>query len=60
MKNGKCTIAKNLINGLGFGSTEFHVIRPENSILKKWIWHYLRQKRIRKEATKYFTEFVGQ
>src|SRR5262249_2338419 len=28
MENGKAAIARGLLNGLGFGSTEFHVIRP--------------------------------
>jgi len=60
MENGKCAIAKNLINKLGFGSTEFHVIRSIGFILPEWVWHYLRQKQIREEATKYFTGSVGQ
>ena len=60
MENGKCAIAKNLVNKLGFGSTEFHVIRPLNSVLSEWIWFYLRQQHIREEATKYFTGSVGQ
>ena len=29
MENGKGTIAKHLYNGLGLGSTEFHVLRPK-------------------------------
>jgi type I restriction enzyme M protein len=28
MQNGKSAVARTLSNGLGFGSTEFHVIRP--------------------------------
>ena len=40
MENGKGAVATNLINGIGFGSTEFHVIRP---IIEKsnpyWIYH---------------------
>ncbi|MFA5805421.1 MAG: restriction endonuclease subunit S [Melioribacteraceae bacterium] len=30
MQNGKSAIAKGLIKGVGFGSTEFHVIRPKD------------------------------
>ena len=60
MENGKCAIAKNLLNRLGFGSTEFHVIRPTASIISKWIWYYLRQQSVRREAMKYFTGSVGQ
>ncbi|HSH81768.1 MAG TPA: hypothetical protein VLA19_24855 [Herpetosiphonaceae bacterium] len=37
MQNGKSAIARNLIDGIGFGSTEFHVLRPQNNILPEWI-----------------------
>ena len=30
MENGKCALAKNLTNGIAFGSTEFHVVRAGN------------------------------
>jgi len=60
MENGKCAIAKNLTNGLGFGSTEFHVIRALNNISSKWVYFYLRQRSTRDEAVKYFTGSVGQ
>lgn len=30
MENGKCALAENLTNQIGFGSTEFHVIRAAN------------------------------
>ena len=60
MENGKCAVAKNLINHLGFGSTEFHIIRANKNIIPEWVWYYLRQKQIREEATKYFTGSVGQ
>ena len=35
MENGKIAIAQGLNNGIGFGSTEFHVIRFHESPLKK-------------------------
>jgi type I restriction enzyme S subunit len=60
MENGKCAIANDLMNKLGFGSTEFHVVRPTDSLLSDWIWRYLRQQSIRDQATKYFTGSVGQ
>ena len=28
MQNGKHAVARNLLGGVGFGSTEFHVLRP--------------------------------
>jgi type I restriction enzyme, S subunit len=60
MKNGKCTIAKNLINGRGFGSTEFHVIRPTESITSNWIFYFLRQTKIRQDAERNMTGSAGQ
>jgi len=33
MENGKAAIARNLKNGRGFGSTEFHVFRPKEVVL---------------------------
>lgn len=60
MQNGKSAIAKNLANGLGFGSTEFHVLRPRNGVLSEWIFYFVRQKWFRKLAAANFTGSVGQ
>ncbi len=60
MENGKCTIAKNLINGRGFDSTEFHVIRPTESITSNWIFYFLRQTKIRQDAERNMTGSAGQ
>jgi type I restriction enzyme S subunit len=60
MENGKSAIAKNLINGLGFGSTEFHVLRPLNGVLSSWIYYYIRQKLFRDYAARNMTGSVGQ
>jgi type I restriction enzyme S subunit len=59
MENGKCAVIKNMPNGVGFGSTEFYVIRPKENILPEYIWFYLRQERIRKLAVKSFTGSSG-
>lgn len=60
MENGKHAIAQNLIGSIGFGSTEFHVLRPKENILAEWIWFFVRQPKILQEATNYFTGAVGQ
>jgi len=60
MENGKCAIAMGLRNGIGFGSTEFHVIRPVDGILSEWIYYYLRQAVIRKQAEEWFRGTAGQ
>jgi type I restriction enzyme S subunit len=60
MQNGKHAIAKNLINNFGFGTTEFHVIRPTDEIISEWIYRFVRQPKILQEATEHFTGSVGQ
>ena len=62
MENGKSAIAKNLINGYGFGSTEFHVIRSKDTqiLMPEYIWVLLRLSHIRQAATRYFIGSAGQ
>ena len=60
MQNGKHVIAKNLIDGIGFGTTEFHVLRAKKEIIPEWIWYFIRQPCFLQEATGYFTGAVGQ
>jgi len=60
MENGKCAIAKKLVNGIGFGSTEFHVIRAKESVVPEWVYYYLRQETTRKEAERSMTGSAGQ
>src|SRR5438552_2865741 len=43
MENGKAAIARDLLNGLGFGSTEFHVLRPNGATLPEYLFYYVRQ-----------------
>lgn len=50
MENGKCGLATNLTNGLGLGSTEFHVIRGKSKAQAKFILEYLNRDYIRKIA----------
>ena len=37
-ENGKAGIAKNLKNGIGFGSSEFYVLRSSKRVLPEWIY----------------------
>lgn len=60
MQNGKSAIANNLVNGVGFGSTEFHVIRPGPDIDARWIHHLLRHREFIDDAAKHFTGTAGQ
>lgn len=60
MENGKCAIAKGLTNGIGMGSSEFHVIRSDQSkILPEYLFAFLNQDSIRKEAAEHFTGASG-
>ena len=60
MENGKAAIASELTNGFGFGSTEFHVMRPKDSVVADWIFHFIRQQSFRDEAKGSFTGTAGQ
>lgn len=60
MQNGKSAVAKNLINGCGYGSTEFHIFRCNDNILPEFLHILLRTKRIREVAMRYFTGSSGQ
>ena len=37
-ENGKAGIARGLINGIGFGSSEFYVLRPRESVIPQWLY----------------------
>ena len=51
MENGKSAVAEGLLNGYGFGSTEYHVFRPKSADLNiKYLYALLRMKRLRLAA----------
>ena len=56
MENGKSAVAAKLRNGIGFGSTEFHVLRPGNRIEARFLYHFIAAKRFRNEAAHHMTE----
>jgi len=60
MENGKSAVAKNLVNGVGFGSTEFHVLRPGNEATAEWIHNIVRQPSFRRDAATSFKGSAGQ
>lgn len=60
MQNGKSAVAKGLLNGLGFGSTEFHVVRPQEMVLSKWLWYFVRQRSVLEDAQRHFRGSAGQ
>ena len=60
MENGKAAIARNLVNQRGYGSTEFHVMRPTPLVLAEWIFAIVRTKEFRRAAASSFQGAVGQ
>lgn len=62
MQNGKCAVVKDLVSGIGFGSTEFHVVRAKdkNRLLPEYIWILLRLGHLRQAAQRYFIGSAGQ
>jgi hypothetical protein len=60
MENGKCSVVPDIPTGLGFGSTEFHVLRPRPGVNPRFIWYYVRQESFRRLAEDHMTGSVGQ
>lgn len=60
MENGKAALAEGLLNGFGFGSTEFHVFRPKQVADNRYIYHMVRSKLFRAQAKAVMTGAVGQ
>ena len=60
MQNGKAAVARGLSSGLGFGSTEFHVLRASADLLPEWLWLFLRQPAFLEEAQRHFRGTAGQ
>jgi len=59
-ENGKLAIAE-IENQNGYGSTEFHVIRVDKQRLDiRYLYHFLRQKKILIEGEKKMTGSAGQ
>ncbi len=60
MENGKCVVARGLIAGRGAGSTEFHVVRPTAALRAEFLFYYLLQESLRREARAHMTGTAGQ
>ena len=60
MENGKTCVVNNLKYGIGFGSTEFHILRTLGEILSEFIFYYVVQESFRKKAQNVMTGAVGQ
>lgn len=60
MENGKCALATGLENGIGMGSTEFHVIRADKErVLPAFLFKLLNREEIRQRAAQVMTGSSG-
>jgi len=59
MENGKTAIISNLKEKIGYGSTEFHVLRSTKIIDNKILYNFLKQQRFREDAKYNMTGSVG-
>ena len=61
MENGKGAIARGLKNSVGFGSTEFHVLRPKAGVCNsEWIYAITSFPQFRQDAARKMTGSAGQ
>lgn len=59
-ENGKAALCRGLTNGLGFGSTEFHVLRCSDAVIPEYVYHFVRQESFRRDGEANMTGSVGQ
>lgn len=60
MENGKMAIVPEMVSDHGFGSTEFHVLRPAQGVDPKYIYHAVSNQGFRYHAEHNMTGAVGQ
>jgi len=58
-ENGKLGIADGLKNGIGFGSSEYLVFRPDPSVSKEWLYYFLSRETFRAEGAARMSGAVG-
>jgi restriction endonuclease S subunit len=58
-ENGKAGIAKGLSNGIGFGSSEFYVLRPCDLVLSEYLYFCVMHSIFREQATAQMTGTGG-
>ena len=58
-ENGKLGIARGLTNGVGFGSSEFIVLRANDSLEAEYLFYFLSQDTFRDSGAKVMSGAVG-
>ncbi|MDH1313579.1 restriction endonuclease subunit S [Shewanella xiamenensis] len=59
-ENGKGAFAENLHNQIGFGSTEFHVLRATDGICSQYVYHFVNTPKFRIVGEKNMQGSAGQ
>ena len=59
-ENGKAAVANNLTGGCGFGSTEFHVLRPHKGKDSRFLYYVVFSDPFRRIGTARMTGAAGQ
>jgi type I restriction enzyme M protein len=58
-ENGKAGIARNLRGGIGFGSSEFYVLRASEAVLPQWLYFCVTHREFREPAIAHMTGTGG-
>ncbi|MEI7820184.1 MAG: N-6 DNA methylase [Verrucomicrobiota bacterium] len=58
-ENGKAGIARGLINGIGFGSSEFYVLRSSGQVMPEWVYFCVMHPLFRDAAVAQMTGTGG-
>ncbi|MCX7199264.1 MAG: restriction endonuclease subunit S [Proteobacteria bacterium] len=58
-ENGKLGVARGLVNGIGFGSSEFIVLRPGLDLDAEFLYYYLARPSFLEEGARSMTGAVG-
>lgn len=58
-ENGKLGIARNLKNGVGFGSSEYIVFRSNGELIPDFLYYFLAREQFRQDGKKVMSGAVG-
>ena len=58
-ENGKAGIARGLLNGIGFGSSEFYVLRSNGQVMPEWLYFCVMHPLFREAAVAQMTGTGG-
>ena len=59
-ENGKGAHVAGLMNGVGFGSTEFHVLRARDGTSARFVHHLVQSEALRRRGEAFMTGSAGQ